>query len=232
MKIEINATTRTTQGTGASRRLRIAGRVPGILYGGSEKPTPIDLDHNEIFHKLRAEAFHSSIMTMKLDGVDQQVLLRDVQRHPFRPLVGHVDFQRIDPNNKIHMKVPLHFVNEDVAPGVKLSGGLVSHVMNEIDVLCLPKDLPEFIQVDLGNLVAGHSLHVKELALPSGVDIVAKVKLEDPVVATIVIPRAAIAEEEEAAAAAIAAAEVPTTAQAPKEKIDEKAPAKKDEKKK
>lgn len=232
MKIEINATTRTTQGTGASRRLRIAGRVPGILYGGSEKPTPIDIDHNEIFHKLRAEAFHSSIMTMKLDGVDQQVLLRNVQRHPFRPLVGHVDFQRIDPNTKIHMKVPLHFVNEDVAPGVKLSGGLVSHVMNEIDVLCLPKDLPEFIQVDLGNLVAGHSLHVKELALPTGVDIVAKVKLEDPVVATIVIPRAAIAEEEEAAAAAIAAAEVPTTAQAPKEKTDEKAPAKKDEKKK
>ena len=230
MKIEITATTRKTQGTGASRRLRIAGRVPGIVYGGSEKPTPIELDHNEIFHKLRAEAFHSSILNMKLDGADQQVLLRDVQRHPFRQLVGHVDFQRIDANTKIHMKVPLHFINDDVAPGVKLSGGLVSHVMNEIDVICLPKDLPEFIQVDLANLVAGHSLHVNELTLPAGVDVVAKVKLENPVIATIVIPRAAIAEEEEAAA--VAAAEVPATAQAPKEIVDDKAPAKKDEKKK
>ncbi len=233
MKIEITATTRKTQGTGASRRLRIAGRVPGILYGGSEKPMPIELDHNEIFHKLRAEVFHSSILTMKLDGADRQVLLRDVQRHPFRPIVGHVDFQRIDADTKIHMKVPLHFINDDVAPGVKLSGGLVSRVMNEIDVMCLPKDLPEFIQVDLLNLVAGHSLHVKELTLPAGVDVVAKVKLENPVVATIVIPRAAIAEEEEeAAAAAVAAAEVPATAQPPKEKSDDKAPAKKDEKKK
>jgi large subunit ribosomal protein L25 len=229
MKIEITATSRKTQGTGASRRLRIAGRVPGIVYGGSEKPTPIELDHNEIFHKLRAEAFHSSILNMKLDGAEHQVLLRDVQRHPFRPLVGHVDFQRIDANTKIHMKVPLHFINDDVSPGVKLSGGLVSHVMNEIDVICLPKDLPEFIQVDLANLVAGHSLHVKELTVPAGVEIVAKVKLENPVVATIVIPKAVVAEEE---VAAVAATEVPATAQAPKEKADEKAPAKKDEKKK
>ena len=236
MKIEINATSRKTQGTGASRRLRIAGRTPGILYGGSEKPTPIELDHNEIYHKLRAEAFHSSILTMKLDGVDHQVLLRDVQRHPFRLLIGHVDFQRIDANTKIHMKVPLHFINDDIAPGVKLSSGLVSHVLNEINVVCLPKDLPEFIQVDLSNLVAGHSLHVKELPLPAGVEIVAKVKLENPVVATIVIPRAAIAEEE--AAAAVAAADVPATAQAAKvevkapAKAPTKAPAKKDEKKK
>jgi large subunit ribosomal protein L25 len=229
MKIEITATTRKTQGTGASRRLRIAGRVPGIVYGGSEKPTPIELDHNDIFHKLRAEAFHSSILTMKLDGADHEVLLRDVQRHPFRPLVGHVDFQRIDANTKIHMKVPLHFINDDVSPGVKLSGGLVSHVMNEIDIICLPKDLPEFIQVDLASLVAGHSLHVKELTVPAGVEIVAKVKLENPVVATIVIPKAVVAEEE---VAAVAATEVPATAQAPKEKADEKAPAKKDEKKK
>ena len=233
MKIEINATSRKTQGTGASRRLRIAGRVPGILYGGSEKPMAIDIDHNEIFHKLRAEAFHASILTMKLDGADLEVLLRDVQRHPFRLIVNHVDFQRIDANTKIHMKVPLHFTNADVAPGVKLAGGLVSHVMNEIDIVCLPKDLPEFIQVDLSNLASGHSLHVKELPLPAGVEIVAKVKMENPVVATIVIPRAAVAEEE---AAAIAAADVPATAQVAKDKADDKAPAKapakKDEKKK
>ena len=233
MKIEFTATTRTTQGTGASRRLRIAGRTPGILYGGSDKPMPIELDHNEIFHKLRAEAFHSSVLTINLDGADQQVLLRDVQRHPFRLIVNHVDFQRIDANSKIHMKVPLHFINDDISPGVKESGGLVSRVLNEIDVVCLPADLPEFIQVDLSNLAAGHSLHVKELTLPSGVDIVAKVKLENPVVATIIIPRAAIAEEEAAAAAAAtAAADVPATAQAPKEKTVDKAPAKKNEKKK
>ena len=233
MKIEINATSRKTQGTGASRRLRIAGRVPGILYGGSEKPMAIDIDHNEIFHKLRAEAFHASILTMKLDGADLEVLLRDVQRHPFRLIVNHVDFQRIDANTKIHMKVPLHFTNADVAPGVKLAGGMVSHVLNEIDIVCLPKDLPEFIQVDLSNLASGHSLHVKELPLPAGVEIVAKVKMENPVVATIVIPRAAVAEEE---AAAIAAADVPATAQVAKDKADDKAPAKapakKDEKKK
>jgi large subunit ribosomal protein L25 len=233
MKIEINATSRKTQGTGASRRLRIAGRVPGILYGGSEKPMAIDIDHNEIFHKLRAEAFHASILTMKLDGADLDVLLRDVQRHPFRQIVNHVDFQRIDANTKIHMKVPLHFTNADVAPGVKLAGGLVSHVLNEIDIICLPKDLPEFIQVDLSNLAAAHSLHVKELPLPAGVEIVAKVKMENPVVATIIIPRAAVAEEE---AAAIAAADVPATAQVAKDKADDKAPAKapakKDEKKK
>ena len=233
MKIEINATSRKTQGTGASRRLRIAGRVPGILYGGSEKPMAVEVDHNEIFHKLRAEAFHSSILTMKLDGADLQVLLRDVQRHPFRQIVNHVDFQRIDANTKIHMKVPLHFINDDVAPGVKLAGGLVSHVLNEIDVICLPKDLPEFIQVDLGNLVAGHSMHVKDMPMPAGVEIVARVKMENPVVATIIIPRAVAAEEE---VAAIAAADVPATAQPPKDKVDYKAgaktPAKKEEKKK
>ena len=233
MKIEINATSRKTQGTGASRRLRIAGRVPGILYGGSEKPMAVEVDHNEIFHKLRAEAFHSSILTMKLDGADLQVLLRDVQRHPFRQIVNHVDFQRIDANTKIHMKVPLHFINDDVAPGVKLAGGLVSHVLNEIDVICLPKDLPEFIQVDLGNLVAGHSMHVKDMPMPAGVEIVARVKMENPVVATIIIPRAVAAEEE---VAAIAAADVPATAQAAKDKVDDKAgakaPAKKEEKKK
>ncbi len=233
MKIEINATSRKTQGTGASRRLRIAGRVPGILYGGSEKPIAIEVDHNEVFHKLRAEAFHSSILNMKLDGVDLPVLLRDVQRHPFRQLVGHVDFQRIDANTKIHMKVPLHFINDDVAPGVKLAGGLVSHVLNEIDVICLPKDLPEFIQVDLGNLVAGHSMHVKDMPMPTGVEIVAKVKIENPVVATIIIPRAVAAEED---ATAIAAVDVPAIAQVAKEKTDDKAgakaPAKKEEKKK
>ena len=232
MKIEITAVTRQAQGT-SSRRLRTAGRVPGILYGGGIDATPIDLDHNDIYHKLRSEAFHASILSMKLDGVDQQVLLRDVQMHPFRQIVGHVDFQRVSADAKIHMKVPLHFINEDISPGVKLSSGIVSHVINELNIMCLPKDLPEFIQVDLSNLTAGHSLHVKDLPLPSGVDIVAKVRMENPVVATIIIPRA-VKEDEEAAA--IAAADVPATAQPVK--ADDKAapakaaPVKKDDKKK
>ena len=239
MKIEITAVTRKAQGTGASRRLRIAGRVPGILYGGGKEATPIDLDHNDIYHKLRSETFHASILNMKLDGADQQVLLRDVQMHPFRQLVGHVDFQRVSPDAKIHMKVPLHFINDDIAPGVKLSSGIVSHVINELNIVCLPKDLPEFIQVDLANLAAAHSLHVKDLPLPSGVDIVAKVKTENPVVATIIIPRA-VKEEDEEATTAVAAADVPATAQPAKvddkaagaKKDDKAAPAKKEDKKK
>ena len=237
MKIEITATTRKAQGTGASRRLRIAGRVPGILYGGSQDATPIDLDHNDIYHKLRSEAFHASILTMKLDGADQEVLLRDVQMHPFRQLVGHVDFQRVSADVKIHMKVPLHFINDDIAPGVKLSGGIASHVANELNIMCLPKDLPEFIQVDLANLAAGHSLHAKDLPLPAGIELLAKVKIENPVIATIIIPRA-VKEDEEATA--IAAADVPATAQPAKaddkaagaKKDDKAAPAKKDDKKK
>jgi large subunit ribosomal protein L25 len=224
MKIEINATTRGLQGTGASRRLRRAGKVPGIVYGGGKNATPIELDHNELFHKLKMEAFHASVLNMKLDGGEQQVLLRDVQMHPFRSIVGHVDFQRVEADQKIHMKVPLHFINAEIAPGVKLAGGLASHVMNEIDIVCLPANLPEYIEVDLANLAAGHSIHVKELNLPTGVEVTSRLRLENPVVATIVIPKAVTAEEEAATAAAVpAAADVPAVAQPPKEKVEEKA---------
>jgi len=228
MKIEINATARTLQGTGASRRLRRASKVPGIVYGAGQSAQPIELDHNELFHKLRLEAFHASILSLKMaDGADQQVLLRDYQMHPFRPIVMHADFQRVAADQKIHMKVPLHFVNEEVSPGVKLSGGLVSHAINDVDVLCLPKDLPEFVQVDLGELSAGHSLHLSQVKAPAGVEFVALHRGEDPTVATIVIPRAAVAEEA-AAEATPSAAEVPAAKQPPKEKVEEK----KDEKKK
>jgi len=195
MKIEVNATKRTAQGTGASRRLRNAGRVPGILYGGEAQPQSIEVDHNELFQHLRKEAFYSSVLTLKLDGAEEMCLLRDVQRHPFRPLVLHVDFQRIDATHKIHQKVPLHFINADIAPGVKLSGGMVQHVMNDIDVRCLPKDLPAFIEVDLKNLEGGSSLHVTQLPLPAGVEAVLH-KGEDPVVATIVVRGAGAASDE------------------------------------
>src|SRR5512135_2355742 len=142
MTIEIAATIRKAQGTGASRRLRKAGRVPGIVYGESD-PVLIDLDHNNLFHSLRKEAFHASVLTLDLEGKKEQVLLRDFVMHPFRQQVQHIDFQRVQADKKIHMKVPLHFKNAEVSPGVKLHGGVVSHVLNEIEIACLPADLPE-----------------------------------------------------------------------------------------
>ena len=151
MTIEINATPRKAQGTGASRRLRNSGRTPGIVYGSGDVVI-IELDHNELYHKLRSEAFHASILTLNLEGKKESVLLRDFVMHPFRQQVQHIDFQRVDAKKKMHIKVPLHFVNEEVAPGVKLGGGKISHVMNELDIICLPKDLPAFIEVDLAHL--------------------------------------------------------------------------------
>jgi large subunit ribosomal protein L25 len=214
MKIAIKADKRGLQGTGASRRLRRADKVPGIVYGGGVDATNIELDHNDIYHKLRQEAFHASILDMEIDGKTQQVLLRDFQMHPFKQNVLHVDFQRVAADKKIHMKVPLHFINADIAPGVKTSGGLVSHVINELDISCLPKDLPEFVEVDLKDLAAGHSIHVGDLKLPAGVSAVTH-RGENPTVATIVIPRAVAAEEE--AKPAVSAAEVPAANQKAKE---------------
>ncbi|MBL8510027.1 MAG: 50S ribosomal protein L25/general stress protein Ctc [Betaproteobacteria bacterium] len=223
MKITIKAETRKEQGTGASRRLRRAAKVPGIIYGGGQEPAAITLDHNDIFHKLRHEAFHASILDMELDNKPEQVLLRDVQMHPWKRIVMHVDFQRVAADQKIHMKVPLHFINADIAPGVKLSSGIVSHVINELDVACLPKDLPEFIEVDLKDLVAGHSIHLSNLKMPAGVEPVALHRGEDQVVATIIIPRGAVADD--AAAPAVSAADVPAANQKAKEE-----PKKKDDK--
>jgi len=218
MKIEIKAEPRKLQGTGASRRLRREDKVPGIVYGGGKDATPIELDHKDLFFKLKLEAFHASILDMEVAGEKAQVLLRDYQMHPFRQRVLHADFQRVAADKKIHMRVPLHFVNEQNSPGVKVAGGLVQHVISDLEVSCLPKDLPEFIEVDLGELQAGHSLHLSSLKMPAGVEAIVP-KGEDPTVATVVIPRVMTAEEEaaEAAAAAPSAAEVPTTAQKAKE---------------
>jgi len=217
--IEISARKREAQGTGASRRLRRLGKVPGILYGGDKGPITIELDHQDLFLNLRNERFHASILSLSLDGAKEQVLLRSLNMHPFKPQVQHIDFQRVSKDKKIHMKVPLHFVNAEKSPGVKEQGGVVNHVLNELDIICFPADLPEFIEVDLGNLAVGHSLHVRDLALPKGVDLALQ-KAENPVLATVVVP-VLVTEEEEAAqaAAAIAASEVPTTEQtaAPKE---------------
>jgi large subunit ribosomal protein L25 len=231
MNIEFTAFPRATEGRGASRRMRRAGKAPGIVYGGIVAPTPIELDHNALFHALRNEAFHSSILTMKLDGAATKVLLRDVQMHPFRNEILHVDFQRVDENRKIHMKVPLHFVNGEVSPAVKVSAAIISHVTTDLEIVCLPKDLPEFIDVDLSELDVGHSIHVSALKLPQGVAAVSHRKT-DPVVATAVVPRAQVETEEETAAAAeaaTAAAAAPVEGEAKAE--GEKGAAKKDEKK-
>ena len=217
MPIEFTAFPRTTEGRGASRRMRRAGKAPGIVYGGTEQPQPIELDHNALFHALRKETFHASILHMSVDGKMTKVLLRDVQMHPFKNEILHVDFQRIDENRKIHMKVPLHFANAESSPAVKVSGAIVSHVITEIDISCLPKDLPEFITVDLSQLDVGHSVHVSALQLPAGVTVVTKGKL-DPVVAAAVVPKAQVEEATEAAAAeaesAAAAAAAPGAAPA------------------
>jgi len=217
MKIELTAQTRELQGTGASRRLRRVGKVPGIVYGGDRAPVNIELDHKDLYQNLTREAFHASILSLKLDGQAEQVLLRAFNMHPFKARVQHVDFQRVSKDKKIHMKVPLHFVNAEISPGVKEQGGVANHVLNDLDISCLPDDLPEFIEVDLGNLTVGHSIHVRELALPKGVEPVLH-RNENPVVATVIMP-ALITEEEEAAAtaeAAPAAGEVPTTEQGAK----------------
>ncbi|HQY48324.1 MAG TPA: 50S ribosomal protein L25/general stress protein Ctc [Usitatibacteraceae bacterium] len=235
MKIDIKAEPRSLQGTGASRRLRRESKVPGILYGAGKDAQPIQLDHKELFFKLKTEAFHSSILDMEIGSDKLQVLLRDYQMHPFKMQVLHADFQRVAADRKIHMKIPLHFVNGDIAPGVKVAGGAVQHIANELDITCLPKDLPEFIEVDLKDLHAGHSIHVSGLKLPAGVESVALSKGDDITVATIVMTRAMTADEEaaELAAPTPSAADVPTTAQKAKEEETGKEAGKggKDEKK-
>ena len=214
MTTEIAATTRKAQGTGASRRLRKAGRTPGIIYGEGE-PTLIDIDHNNLFHSLRKETFHASVLTIDLDGVKQQVLLRDFVMHPFRQQVQHIDFQRVSKDKRIHMKVPLHFTNAEVSPGVKLSGGIVSHVMNDLNITCLPGDLPEFIEVDLSSLAIGHSIHVGDIKLPAGLEVATHSgHIAEAVVATVQIPRGAVEAAATAEAAAAAAEGKPAPAKA------------------
>jgi large subunit ribosomal protein L25 len=191
---------RAKQGTGASRRLRITGKTPGIVYGGEGQPKLIELDHNALWHALKKEAFHSSILEMELSGQTSKVLLRDVQYHPFKQLVLHVDFQKVDATTKLHMKVPLHYVKSEESHAVKFEACVVNHVMSELDITCLPADLPEFIEVDLSGLKKGTSLHLDEITLPKGVTAVTRGK-KNPVLVSVVTTAA-----EEAPAPAAAAA--------------------------
>jgi large subunit ribosomal protein L25 len=203
---------RTKQGTGASRRLRITGRTPGIVYGGTSDPQNIELDHNALWHALKKEAFHSSILEMELNGASSQVLLRDVQMHPFKQLVLHIDFQRVDANTTLHMKVPLHFSGEENSPAVKADGCLINHVINELDIACLPANLPESIRVDLSGLKKGTSLHLNDITLPEGVKAITHGK-PNPVLVSVVEPAA-----EEIVVAPAAAAEAPKGKAAAKKK--------------
>ena len=194
---------RTLQGTGASRRLRISGKVPGIVYGAGE-PTMIELDHNALYFALKKEAFHSTVLEMDLAGKSSQVLLRDFQMHPYKQLVMHIDFQRVDATTRLRKKVPLHFSGEENSPAVKTDKCLVNHVANEVEVECLATALPEFISVDLSDLVKGKSLHVSDLKFPAGIKAV-RHGTQNPVVVAVTEPKV----EEEAPAADAAAAAAP-----------------------
>ena len=194
---------RAMQGTGASRRLRITGRTPGIVYGGSNEPKQIEVDHNALWHALKKEAFHATVLDMELDGTDHKVLLRDVQMHPFKQLVLHIDFQRVDATTKLHMKVPLHFSGDENSPAIKTDNCIANHVVTEIEVLCLPSDLPEFIAVDLSGLKKGSSLHLADLVLPKGVTAV-KRGTNNPVLVSVVAVAAPEAPAADAAPAAAA----------------------------
>ncbi|BFO56883.1 MULTISPECIES: 50S ribosomal protein L25/general stress protein Ctc [Comamonadaceae] len=192
---------RAKQGTGASRRLRNSGKTPGIVYGGSAEPQLIEVDHNALWHALKKEAFHSSVLDMELAGKSSKVLLRDVQYHPYKQLVLHIDFQRVDEKTKLHMKVPLHFSGAEESPAVKIDKCMVNPVATELDVSCMPSDLPEFINVDLSKLEKGRSLHLKDIKLPRGVSPVVRGGQQNPVLVSVVPPVAEVEAPAEGAAA-------------------------------
>ncbi len=196
---------RAKQGTGASRRLRNSGRTPGIVYGGVGEPSLIELDHNALWHAIKKEAFHASVLNMEVAGTETKVLLRNVQMHPFKQLILHIDFQRVDANTKMHMKVPLHFKGQEESSAFKVDHCLITHVLNEIDISCLPADLPEFIEVDLSGLKKGASFHLSDVKLPSGVKAVVKGR-ENPVLVSVVTSAAEASAEATAEAAAAAPA--------------------------
>ncbi|MES0875281.1 50S ribosomal protein L25/general stress protein Ctc [Sinimarinibacterium thermocellulolyticum] len=210
------AENRADQGKGASRRLRRAGKIPAIVYGGDQPPVAISVSANEMGKHLKVEAFYSHLLTLKLDGTEQQVVLKDLQRHPVSGDPTHADFQRVQADKVLRMHVPLHFKGENVAPGVKTGGGIVEHHLNQVEVECLPKDLPEYIEVDLSNLQVNESIHLSALTLPQGVALVELKHGNDQSVVSIHLPRAAV---EDTAAATEAA---PTEAAAAEPKKDEK----------
>ena len=200
MSIEINAVKRDVKGTGASRRLRRAGTVPGVVYGAGKAAVNLEVNHKELFLQFRHESFHASILSLNLDGKKEDVLLRDFQMHPVRNTIQHIDFQRVSATEKIHVKVPFHFINGEIAPGVKLGGGIVAHIMTEAEVSCFPKDLPEFLEVDLGALEIGNSVHLSQITLATGVEFVQLAHGNDAAVAAIAKTRGGVSDDAEEAA--------------------------------
>ncbi len=205
--ISLNAQSRSDMGKGASRRLRRQEQVPAIIYGAEKEPKTIMLAHNEVKKAMENEEFYSQILDLNIDGKKEQAVLKDVQRHPYKPIINHMDFLRIKANEKVNMPISLHFLNEDVAIGVKQQGGVVSHTMSEVEVRCLPADLPKFIEVDVANLELDHSLHLSELKLPKGVELVALAHGDQAVVA---VHKTRAATEDEAPTEETAEAAEPT----------------------
>jgi large subunit ribosomal protein L25 len=173
MTIVLNAEMRTDKGKGASRRLRRANKLPAIVYGAGKDPENLTLLQKDVQHELQHEAFYTQILELDVDGKKQDVLLRDLQHHAYKQDILHIDFQRVEAKKEVHVNVPLHFLNEDVAPGVKQEGGAISHVVTEVEVVCLPKDIPEFIDVDLGEMHMGDIVHLSDLNMPAGVEVFA-----------------------------------------------------------
>jgi len=195
---ELDAEVRTDKGKGASRRLRHANKVPVVMYGGGEDPVSLTMEHNKISHALENEAFYSHILSINIDGKGVKAILRDLQRHPAKPIILHADFQRVNMNEKLHMNVPLHFINEDIAPGVKEEGGLIQHNVVEVEISCLPSALPEYIEVDVAELTMGSSLHLSDIKVADGVEIVQLMHGEshDLPIVSIHKPRAVVEEED------------------------------------
>lgn len=226
----VTATPRTTQGTGASRRLRRTGKVPAILYGGKGEPEMLELDHNDLWNQLKNEAFYSKILTLKTGADSQQVVLKDMHRHPVRGTVMHLDLQRVLADVAIRMRIPLHFKGEEVAPGVKTGGGVFEHVVSDVEIECLPKDLPEFIEIDVSAMNVNDAVHLSEIKLPEGVELLELRHGNDGAVISIHMPRAVVEEVVETTAEGATPAEVPASAQKAPETGKAEA-AKKDEKK-
>ncbi|MBL6728115.1 MAG: 50S ribosomal protein L25/general stress protein Ctc [Methylophilaceae bacterium] len=192
MKIAIKANERVVKGTGASRRLRHSGKIPGILYGNHKDAKSIEFDNKELLMQFKHEAFHASILTLEVGGEKESVILRDYQLDPVKNNLLHVDFQRINEKEKLHVKVPFHFINEETAPGVKLEGGIVSHIMTEVDIACLPKDLPQYIEVDLGALNMGESIHLSQIQIAEGIELTPLTHGNDAAVTSITKPKVVV----------------------------------------
>ncbi|MCC6202068.1 MAG: 50S ribosomal protein L25/general stress protein Ctc [Gammaproteobacteria bacterium] len=200
ISFDISAERRVDTGKGASRRLRHAGKVPAILYGAGKEPANIQLEHVDLLHKSEQEAFYSHVLTLHLDGATQRVVLKDMQRHPFRPLITHVDLQRVAEDAMLTMRVPIHFLNEDKCVGVKLGGGAISHQMNDVEVLCLPKDRPEYIAIDLTDMKLGDTVHLGEITPPAGVQFASLVHGGDPMQPIVSVQAARVSEAADSAA--------------------------------